>query len=68
MSFIGNKAVVALFVKELIQNLKHDYAWTMSIQSLAKSEDCYVDIAISSLYHDTVKAVAANFSGGLTSI
>lgn len=46
MRCTGNKAVVALFVKDLLQNLKHDYVWTMNIQSEAKSVVCFVTFAI----------------------
>jgi len=68
ISYTGNKAVVALFVKDLLQNLSHGCAWIMNIQSEAKSEDCCVSIVIDSWSESIVRAVAANYSGALTNI
>lgn len=67
MTFIGHKAVVALFAKDVLQNLRHGSQWTMTI-SPGSSEDCYVDIVTDMSSADIVKTVALNYSGALSSI
>jgi len=62
MNYLGRRKDVVQFVKELLRHSKEDSV-SITITKPEKSEDCSVSIATDTSLEDTVKTLAASYSG-----